>query len=320
MKKSNGPSVSKYWSRYKISHIYEMISNMTRKPEMCEDRADNKLLVITGATSGIGCLTAKKYASKGADVLMINRNAEKSQTLCREIMQKYRVKCEYIVADLSRLDDIYTAANKLVELKDDIDILIHNAGIYLEKRILTDEGLETSFTVNYLSSFIMNYLLMEKFKKQGSGRIVFVNSEAYRFSAWGLDLDNLQWEKGGYSGLKAYGASKMAQLLSMHMYAEQIKGVNVTINAMHPGMVRTETGRDNGALYLWYKHNVIDRLSQSPDISAEALYYLGVSEKLNGVSDKFFHLTTEEGLAPPAMDIEEATKLWTLSMNLGRLN
>lgn len=313
-------SVSKYWSGYKLSHIYEMISNMTRKPQVCEDKAENKLIVITGATSGIGYFTAEKYASRGASVLMINRNKEKSESICGKIMQKYGVKCDYILADLSRLDDVYSASDKLIELKDDIDVMIHNAGVYLEKKRLTDDGLEMSFAVNYLSGFIINYLLIKKLRRQNNGRILFVNSEAYRFSAWGLDLENLQWENGGYTGIKAYGASKLAQILSMHLLSDELEGSNISVNAMHPGMVRTETGRDNDPFYLWYKHNIVDRMSQSPKISAEALYYLGVSKNLDGISDKFFHLTTEEELVPPAMDIEEAKKLWALSLKLGRLN
>jgi len=320
MMKKNGSAVLKYWNGYKLSNIYEMILNMTRKPQICEDKAENKLIVITGATSGIGYFTAEKYASRGASILMINRSIEKSEALCRKITQKYGVKCEYILADLSKLSDIYIAANKLIELKDDIDILVHNAGLYLKKRGLTEDGLEMSFAVNYLSGFIINYMLVKKFKKQGKVRIIFVNSEAYRFSAWGLDLENLQWENGGYTGIKAYGASKLAQILSMHLLSEELKGSNVSVNAMHPGMVRTATGRDNGTAYLWYKHNIIDRMSKSPGISAEALYYLGVSKKLDGVSDRFFHLTTEEELVPPARDVEEAYKLWTLSMKIGRLN
>lgn len=320
MIESNGPSVSKYWSGYKLSDMYELFSNMTRKPRICTDRADGKLLVITGATSGIGYLTALKYASKGASILMVNRSKDKSESVCSKIRQRYNVKCEYIIADLSKIDDIYSASGKLLEMKDDIDVLIHNAGIYLKQRILTDDGLEMSFAVNYLSGFIINSILKDKLKKQQKGRIIFVNSEAYRFIAWGLDMENLQWEKGGYSGLNAYGASKLAQILSMHLLAQELKGSNITVNAMHPGMVRTATGRDNGPVYRWYKRNIIDRMSKSPAISAEALYYLGVSEELNGISDKFFHLTTEEGLVPPARDMEEAVKMHALSMKLGRLS
>lgn len=102
----------------------------------------------------------------------------------------------------------------------------------------------------------------------------------------------------------------------MIIFNEKFKGTNVTINAMHPGAVRTEAGRDNDKLYLWFKKNIYDRILQSPEISARALYYLGVSSKLNGVSCKFFNLTKEENLAPQALDKQMAEKLWDLTLKI----
>ena len=138
-----------------------------------------------------------------------------------------------------------------------------------------------------------------------------VSSEAYRFAAWGLDLNDLHWEKRRYTGIKAYGAGKLAQILFMHSLAGELASYNVTINAMHPGMVRTETGKDNGRWYQWYKRNIINKLSASPDVSAEALYYLGTSPELAQTTDIFFHLTTAEELAPPALDLEAAEALFS---------
>ena len=132
------------------------------------------------------------------------------------------------------------------------------------------------------------------------------------------DLDDLQWEHRGYSGIKGYGAGKIAQLLSMHLFAKELEPLGVTINSMHPGMVRTETGKDNGRFYQWYKKNIIDKYSASPEISAQALYYLGASGKVAGVTDKFFHLTTEEELTPPAMDLDAARALRERTMELLR--
>jgi hypothetical protein len=104
----------------------------------------------------------------------------------------------------------------------------------------------------------------------------------------------------------------------MHIFAQALAGDDGTVNAMNPGMVRTETGKDNGRFYKWYKKNIIDKNSASPEISAEALYYLGVSDELAHTSDSFFHLTTEEGLNPPARDLEAALALWTRTNELLR--
>jgi NAD(P)-dependent dehydrogenase (short-subunit alcohol dehydrogenase family) len=143
-----------------------------------------------------------------------------------------------------------------------------------------------------------------------------VNSEGHRFAAWGLRLDDLNWEKRRYSGLKSYGSAKLAQLLSMLIFDEVFHGTGVTINAMHPGAVKTETGQENGPVYKWFKRNFLDRSLRPAQISAAALYYLGASDEMEGISGKFFNLTTEEEPAPPALDMEAAREVWKKSLEM----
>jgi retinol dehydrogenase-13 len=228
------------------------------------------------------------------------------------------VSCDFRIADLSNLSDIFRVSNELAVLDRAIDVVIHNAGIYLTKREVTPDGFEKVFVVHYLSSFIMNYILKEKLKAQKNARIIMVGSEAHRFAAWGLRLDDLNWEKRRYSGLKSYGSAKMAQLLSMIVFSELFLDTGVTINTMHPGAVKTDTGQENGPSYKWFKRNFLDRTLKSPGISAEALYFLGVSGEMESVSGKFFNLTTEEEPAPPALDREAAYELWDTTLKLAR--
>jgi len=305
---------ARYFKEYEWSNIFAMIRNNRSDPKICTEDFSNKLVAITGATSGIGYNTARKYASHGADLLCINRNLQKSEALCHEIKNEFGVNCEFKIADLSNLRDIHRVADELSKLDKQIDVLIHNAGIYLTKRELTNDGLEKVFVIQYLSSFIMNFILMDKLKSQERARIIMVNSEGHRFAAWGLRLDDLNWERRRYSGLKSYGSAKMAQLLSMIVFNEHFKNTGVTINAMHPGAVKTDTGQENGPVYLWFKRNFIDKTLKSPEISAEALYYLGVSKEIETVSGKFYNLTTEEKPAPPALDEEAAYELWEKSL------
>jgi retinol dehydrogenase 13 len=308
-----------YYKEYQWSNIFSMIRNNRLGPKICPDDFNDKLVVITGATSGIGYLTARKYAFHGANLLCINRNLQKSQALSLEIEHEYGVKCDYKIADLSNLKDIYRVAEELAALNTPIDVLIHNAGIYLTKKELTPEGLEKVFVVHYLSSFIMNYRLIEKLKSQQKAAIIMVGSEGHRFAAWGLRLDDLNWEKRRYSGLKSYGSAKTAQLLSMIVFNEHFKNSGVTINTMHPGAVLTDTGQENGPVYRWFKKNFLNKTLKSPEISAEALYYLGASKEMEDISGKFFNLTTQEEPAPPALDIEVAYELWGKSLELGGL-
>ncbi|MDZ7741088.1 MAG: SDR family NAD(P)-dependent oxidoreductase [Bacteroidota bacterium] len=297
-----------------------MLKNNRKAPESCHHDFENKLVVITGATSGIGYRVTRKYASKGANLLCINRNKEKSEALKQEIEREFEVSCEYFLADLSSLKDTHEVAEKLINIDRPIDVLIHNAGIYLTRQELTPDGIEKVFMVHHLSSFIINYKLRAKLKAQEKSRIILVNSEGHRFAAWGLRLDDLNWEKRRYSGLRSYGSAKLAQLLSMLIFAKYFKDSGVTINAMHPGAVKSNTGKDNGSLYKWYKKNILDRTLKPADISAEAIYYLGVSKEIEKINGKFFNLTTLEDPTPPAQDLDIAKLLWEISIKMGKLD
>jgi retinol dehydrogenase-13 len=310
----------KYFKEYKWSNVFAMIKNNRLDPKICHDDFKDKLVVITGATSGIGYLTARKFAAKGANLICINRNPNKSESLKQEIENEFGVRCDYKIADLSNLQEIHQVATELLIHAGSIDVLIHNAGVYLTKRELTSDGLDKVFVVHYLSSFIINYVLMDKLKSQENSRIILVNSEGHRFAVWGLRLDDLNWEKRRYSGLKSYGSAKLAQLLSMIVFNDHFKDSGVTINAMHPGAVKTETGHENGPVYRWFKRNFLDKTLKSAELSAEAIYYLSVSKDVEAISGKFFNLTKEEEPTPPALDEEEAYKLWGISMEMSNMN
>lgn len=311
--------ISQYIKEYQWRDIFAMIKNNMRDPELCEQKFGGRLVVITGATSGIGYVTARKYAAMGANLLCVNRNPVKSAALRQEIESEFGVKCDYKIADLSLLEDIHRVADELVSYPDPIDVLIHNAGVFLTKKEVTPDGLETVFVVHYLSSFIINYKLMEKLKAQDHARIILVNSEGHRFAVWGIKVDDLNWERRRYLGMKSYGSAKTAQILSSLIFAEKFQGSGVIINSMHPGAVKSKTGQENGRVYRWLKDNILERGLKPPEISAEALYYLGVSEEVKEISGKFFNLTTLEVPTPPAQDREVAEELWEKSLELGGL-
>ena len=159
-----------------------MIRNLKLDPKICTDDFHHRLVVITGATSGIGYATARKYASHGADILCINRNEKNSKELCETLASEFDIQCSYLIADFSKLSEVHAVAKQLSFLDRNIDVLIHNAGVYITNKTLTEDNIETVFQTNYLSTFILNYSLREKLKNQKSGRMLFVNSEAYRFA------------------------------------------------------------------------------------------------------------------------------------------
>jgi len=309
----------KYFEEYQWSNIAAMIKNNRRDPEICTDDFRDRLVVISGATSGIGYLTARKFASHGSRLLCINRNKEKSASLKAEIEKEFGVSCESVIADLSVLTDVQRAAEELRSIDTPIDVLVHNAGVYLTRRELTVEGFDRMFVIHHLAPFMINVLLSEKLKLQERARIILVNSEGHRFAAWGLRPDDLNWEKRRYSGLKSYGSAKLAQMQTMLIFDEYFRQGGVTINAMHPGAVRSETGQENSAFYRWVKRYFYDKILRPTEIASEAIYYLAVSKDVEGVSGKFFNLTTEEEPAPPALDKEAAYEIWEKSLEMTKL-
>ena len=312
--------INKYFKPLKwIGMVRDMRRSKKANINECDEDFKERRVAITGATAGIGYVTARKYASHGANLLLINRNEEKSIRVCEEIRQDFGVECEYKIADFSRISDVLKVAKEICDSNLNIDVIIHNAGVYHTKKVITEDNLEITFQVDYLGSFILTYILKDKLKAQESSRIIFVNSEGHRFALLGLRIDDLEWEDHHYSGSRSYGQAKLAQLLSMIKFDEYFKDSGVSINAMHPGSVLTSMGQNNGRVYRFFKRILIDRAAKSPEISAQALYYLGVSKEMEGVSGKFYRLTAEEKPAPPAMDREVANELWNLSIKLGGL-
>jgi len=310
---------NKYLKEYEWSNIAAMLRNNQADPRETEKRCDGKLAVITGATSGIGYETARLFASRGAALICVNRSREKSERLKYEIERGYGVPCRIIIADFARLAEVRAAAQELAGIPEAIDILVHNAGVYNTKRKATADGLEEVFQVDYLASFIINRILMEKLRREGRARIILVNSEGHRFAIEGLKFDDLDWKKRHYTGLRSYGSAKTAQLLSMPRFDALLSGSGVAINAMHPGDVRTAMGENNGRIYRFFKHRLINPGARDPELSAKAIYFLAVAPELSGVSCRFFNFTTEEIPAPHALDTDAAAGLWEASLRLAGL-
>ncbi len=247
-------------------------------PQKCTNvRLDGKLCVVTGATSGVGYQAAKSLAQGGADLVFVCRNLEKAQRVRSEIIDSYPVNIDVIQADFSRLPEVRAAAVAILKNHRRIDVLINNAGMHNLHRELTAEGYEKVFCVNHLASFLLTRLLLDRMLQNAPARIIQVNSQGHRFG--GLNLDDLDWKKRPYLGLFGYGASKVAQLLTVRELAEYLEGSGVTINAMHPGAVRTNIGMNNGPLYRFYNRFILRWFLKDASVSGEALYYLAAALK-----------------------------------------
>ncbi len=308
-----------YLLQYRFRDMGELIRNDKKEPLECRKSMRGKTAVISGATSGIGLQTARKFAENGADLICLNRDPEKSRKLENELRENFGCEISTVLVDFSDIDQLKKCAKELLKLETPIDVLIHNAGVFHTKKTFSRDNIEMVFQVNHLGSFLLNYMLKERLKKENRARIIYVNSEGHRFALAGVHLGDLEWKRHLYTGLKSYGAAKTAQLLTMQRFHDFFSDNAVTVNAMHPGNVKSDMGNNNGRLYLMFKKKLVLSSAKDPDISANALYYLAASDEMKNVSGRFFNLTTEEKPAPHARDRSCIGPVWEKSLELCRL-
>jgi len=270
--------------------------------------------VISGSSSGVGKVTLERFAKAGANLVMVVRNKEKAEKVKSEIIKNYNVNIDIVIADFSDLDSVRNAANVILDRYPKIDILVNSAGIHSTKRTFNKDGIEMVFCVNHLATFLFTYLLIDRLKESAPARIIQVNSEGHRFA--NVKLNDINFKKHIYTGLRSYGASKTAQLYTVYELAERLKGTGVTINAMHPGAVKTNIGNNNGALYRWWMKHVTWHTLKDPVISANAIHYLATAKELADVSGKFFNLTIEETPARHAVRKSMQKPVWDLTMKM----
>ncbi len=298
----------------KLPEEFQFIANARLTQKTTDARMDGKVCVITGATSGVGYQAARHLAQGGASLILVCRNMEKATNVKEELGDEYNAQVDVIQADFSHLDDVRKAASVILENYPRLNVLINNAGLHNTTRKLTENGIEAVFCVNHLASFLFTRLLLHRLIESAPARIIQVNSEGHRFG--GLDLDDINWDKRKYKGLKGYGASKVAQLLTVWEFADQLEGSGVTINAMHPGEVRSNIGMNNGWFYKLHKRLMIFPYLKDPKISGSAIYYLAAAPEMADVSGRFFHLTNDEKPAAHALDRSLGKRVWRLSETL----
>ncbi len=304
----------KYLKDYRWADMRQISRNNRAEQKRSNVDMAGKLCVITGCTSGVGREAARALAAHGARVVMINRNKERSERACEALRAEFGVPCEYLLADFADLSQVRRVADTLVQRHARIDLLVNNVGMHSTTLTRTADGLETVFCVNHLASFALTWRLMKTMRHSAPSRIIQVNSQGHRFG--GLRLDDLAWEKRHYTGLRGYGAAKTAQLLTVWHFAGLLQGSGVTINAMHPGAVKSNIGSNNGPLYRWFKDRIMSRTLGDPVVSGQAIHYLATAPELEQTSGLYFNLTHPEKPAPHALDREVGRRVWEESLRL----
>jgi NAD(P)-dependent dehydrogenase (short-subunit alcohol dehydrogenase family) len=265
-------------------------------------------VLVTGGTSGIGRALAGRLASEGAAVVLAARTDERGATAVREIVaQTDNPDVHALSVDLSSQASIREFCSRVAEQFDHLDALANVAGLFARRRTLTTDGLEMMFAVNHLAPFLMTNLLLERLRASGAGRVLTVSAP----STVKLDFDDLQGERR-FRALRAFGASKTANLLFTFELARRLEGTRVVANAVHPGLTRTSLMHEAPAPIRW----LTSFRSAPPERVAAELAPLLTSVDYAPANGQFFHRGREIKPSPYTRDPGVGRRLWDVSATL----
>jgi NAD(P)-dependent dehydrogenase (short-subunit alcohol dehydrogenase family) len=273
---------------------------------------DKPICLITGATDGIGKVTATALARKGYAVVLAARNEAKATTVARDIVASTGNRdVDYLTADLKSLAQLHRLAETFTVRYPRLDVLINNAGIIMPRRALTEDGYETTFQVNYLAQFYLTQLLLNELEKSPQGRVINLSSSVYRVGKF--DPDNLQSEQR-FSTLGAYAASKLCVLLFTIELAHRLGPTRVTANAVHPGIVRTPMMTGAPGFFRAISYAALP-FSLSPNEGAATSVFLASSADGAQVSGQYFAKAKVKKVKTASNTQANRDLLWTLSMD-----
>lgn len=271
--------------------------------------------MITGATSGIGQEAARELARRGAEVILVGRDAAKAETTANLIAAETGgPPPAYLLADFSALDDVRRLAAQTAERYGRLDVLVNNAGAYYLQRQHSADGYEMTFAVNHLAPFLLTNLLLPLLHESPQGRVVTVSSDAHEGAT--MDFDDLQFENG-YPSFRAYGRSKLANLLFTYELARRLNGTAVTANALHPGFVSTGMGTNN--VPGWFGRifrGLTGLIARDAREGAETVVYLAAAPEVAGVSGHYFVDCAATPSSPASYNEEDARRLWQVSAEM----
>jgi NAD(P)-dependent dehydrogenase (short-subunit alcohol dehydrogenase family) len=272
-----------------------------------------KTIVITGGTSGIGEVAAEALAQIGARIILVARSKSRAEaTLARLRRSGPGAAHSLYFADLTRLAEMRRVAAEIAHREPPIDVLINNAGALFGTRRLTEDGLEHTFALNHMSYFVVTEGLRERLSASGAARIISTASAAHLRA--NLDFDDLQSAKS-FGAMRAYGRSKLCNVLFTRELARRLHGTQVTANCLHPGFVATRFADESGGLIsrmAW----LAKFFAITPAEGAQTIIYLASSPEVANVTGKYFYKCHPTTPSPPALDDRAALALWQRSATL----
>ncbi len=271
-----------------------------------------RTVLVTGGTGGIGLATAAGLAGLGARVGIVGRDAARAEGAAAQLRGAGGL-VDVFTADLSAQREVRRLAGEVLSAYPRLDVLVNNAGGYWATRHTTEDGLERTFAVNHLAPFLLTDLLLGRLQASAPARVVTVSSGAQAMGR--IDLDDLQGERS-YSGQRAYNQSKLANVLFTYELARRLEGSGVTANALHPGVVRTNFGRDDAKGWMRLLLPVVRPFLKSPERGAATSVYLASSPEVEGVTGRYFVNRQAKDSSPASRDTALAARLWGVSAQL----
>jgi NAD(P)-dependent dehydrogenase (short-subunit alcohol dehydrogenase family) len=277
---------------------------------------EGKVCLVTGATSGIGQVSATALARDGARTIVVSRNPQKCERTVKRIQEETgNRQVSYYVADLASQDEIGSLVRRFEKDHDRLDVLVNNAGGFFLGRQESPDGIEMTWALDHLNYFLLTNLLLDIIQSSSPARIINVASGAHRRGS--LHFDDLQGEKG-YEGWGAYAQAKLANVMFTYALARRLEGTGVTVNAMHPGFTATGFAKNNGPLAR-LAMSIARLFARSARKGAETVIYLAASPMVEEVSGKYFVDKKAVKSAPISYDSEAQEKLWRISEEMTNL-
>jgi retinol dehydrogenase-14 len=278
----------------------------------------NKIVMVTGANSGMGLATSIELAQMGAHVIMVCRNEERAKLAHEEVVKQSGSKhIEWMLGDLGDLASIRRLADDFLMRFDVLDVLINNAGVVSLKHQYTQHGFELHMGINHLGHFLLTNLLLDRLKNAQQGRIVNVSSGAYKVGRIHFDDPTL---KKRYHVIKGYAQSKLANILFTKQLSERLKGSRVTVNCLHPGAVMTNLGVDRTTGFGKQVYAMLRPFFLTPREGSQSAIYLATSPEIAEVSGEYFYRQQMKPLSLRANNMQDAERLWRWSEEQVELN
>jgi NAD(P)-dependent dehydrogenase (short-subunit alcohol dehydrogenase family) len=271
-----------------------------------------KTYLITGATNGIGKETARRLAQLGACVLIVGRNPDKTQAVVQDLQQNAPGKIIPLLADLSLMQQVRALAAQVITRFDRLDGLLLNAGDTFARRAVTSEGIETTFALNHLGVMLLACQLRPLLERSAPARVVVMTSAMHHFIQR-IPWDNLEGQRR-YSGIaQAYNLSKLGNVLFMRAFARRLADTGVTVNALHPGLIRTGFARRGGDPTAWWLTVAEALLGMTPPQAARSPLHLLTASTLKDVTGTYFEYIQPATPNSLVDDLETQERWWSLS-------